>query len=227
MIRPARQLIPKDAVDESPPLRLSSAESTSEASASSRGSVRVARDPATSSITITFRLPEIRGRSFGARLLWEDDGSPVVVIEEPQDARDDHDADDIAGDGPTLVAVEDEGVYAILSEGSTAEAPTEPSERIERFGDIEVNASRRTVERHGQPVQLSPKTFDLLLALIERRGTVATRRELLSTVWGGRAKDGTRTVDTHVFELRKRLEDDSAKPRHILTVMKSGYRFQP
>ena len=75
-------------------------------------------------------------------------------------------------------------------------------------------------------IALTPKEFDLLLALIRRRGAVASRIELLKEVWGHQAEVMTRTVDIHIAELRRKLEDDPATPRHILTVWKAGYRLQ-
>ena len=96
----------------------------------------------------------------------------------------------------------------------------------EQFGDIVVDPMTRTVYRGERPVALSPKLFDLLLALVRRRGAVMSRAELLAEVWHRQDPRGTRTVDTHVFELRKRLEINSAEPRHILTVSKVGYRLQ-
>jgi DNA-binding response OmpR family regulator len=107
--------------------------------------------------------------------------------------------------------------------GSAAQA----AQSVERFGEVEVYDARRTVLRRGEPVQLTPKEFDLLLTLIRRRGAVASRSELLREVWGHRAEVATRTVDIHVAELRRKLEDDPAEPRHILTVWKAGYRFEP
>ncbi|HEY0971505.1 MAG TPA: response regulator transcription factor [Gemmatimonadales bacterium] len=100
------------------------------------------------------------------------------------------------------------------------------AQAVERFGDVEVYEARRTVSKGGQQVALTPKEFDLLLALIRRRGAVATRGDLLKEVWGHRAEVATRTVDIHVAELRRKLEDDPAEPRHILTVWKAGYRFE-
>ncbi|HEX5830987.1 MAG TPA: response regulator transcription factor [Gemmatimonadaceae bacterium] len=97
---------------------------------------------------------------------------------------------------------------------------------VEKFGAVEVSEARRLVTKASQPVALTPKEFDLLLALIRRRGAVATRVELLREVWGHRAEVATRTVDIHVAELRRKLEDDPAEPRHILTVWKAGYRFE-
>ena len=98
---------------------------------------------------------------------------------------------------------------------------------IERFGSVEINPASRTVTKEGTPVALSPKEFDLLLALVRRRGAVASRVELLRQVWGHRVEVMTRTVDIHIAELRRKLEDDPSEPRHILTVWKAGYRLEP
>jgi two-component system response regulator MtrA len=100
-------------------------------------------------------------------------------------------------------------------------------EAIERFGDVEINPASRTVTKAGELVALSPKEFDLLLTLIRRRGAVASRVELLREVWGHRVEVMTRTVDIHIAELRRKLEDDPSAPRHILTVWKAGYRLEP
>jgi DNA-binding response OmpR family regulator len=96
----------------------------------------------------------------------------------------------------------------------------------ESFGDVEVNPSTRSILRRGQPVALAPKEFDLLLALLLRRGAVASRHELLREVWRYPSSVTTRTLDTHIAELRRKLEEDPAAPRHILTVRKTGYRLQ-
>jgi two-component system alkaline phosphatase synthesis response regulator PhoP len=96
----------------------------------------------------------------------------------------------------------------------------------DRFGSVEVDRDARSVARAGASVPLTPKEYDLLLALIDRGGKVATRVELMREVWGHRAAILSRTVDTHVAELRRKLEDDPAHPRHILTIRKAGYRFQ-
>ena len=96
----------------------------------------------------------------------------------------------------------------------------------ERFGVVELIPASRTVLRDGRAVALTPKEFDLLLALVKRRGAVASRMELLTEVWGYSAAVLSRTVDTHVAELRRKLEADPAAPDHILTVRKAGYRLE-
>ena len=120
-------------------------------------------------------------------------------------------------------------IEALLRRATSAKADTISSgagDHRVRFGDVDVDLSARIVYRRGEPVDLSPKTFDLLVALVNRRGAVARRQELLRDVWGHRRMITTRTVDAHMSELRRKLEDDPANPKHFLTVRKAGYRFQ-
>lgn len=97
---------------------------------------------------------------------------------------------------------------------------------VESFGEVEIDRASHTVTLRGEPVALTPKEFDLLLALVSRRGAVATRLELLKEVWGYEAEVMSRTVDVHVAELRRKLERNPAEPDHLLTVRKVGYRLQ-
>ena len=118
-------------------------------------------------------------------------------------------------------------VGALLRRSRMADHRPPGAEAIERFGSVEINPASRTVNKEGTAVALSPKEFDLLLALVRRRGAVASRVELLREVWGHRVEVMTRTVDIHIAELRRKLEDDPSQPRHILTVWKAGYRLEP
>jgi DNA-binding response OmpR family regulator len=111
-------------------------------------------------------------------------------------------------------------VEALLRRGRQQVAPSV------RFGDVVVQTAARTVTRAGEPVSLRPMEFELLMALVRRRGAAASRLDLLREVWGYADAAETRTVDTHVFELRHKLEADPAHPRHILTVWRIGYRWQ-
>jgi two-component system response regulator MtrA len=118
-------------------------------------------------------------------------------------------------------------VGALLRRSRLSENRASGGDGHERFGTVEINPASRTVTREGVPVALSPKEFDLLLALVRRRGAVASRVELLREVWGHRVEVMTRTVDIHIAELRRKLEQDPSQPRHILTVWKAGYRLEP
>ena len=118
-------------------------------------------------------------------------------------------------------------IEALLRRAGQWREPAAPIAQVEHFGDVEVDVNARTVRRAGERVELTPKEFDLLVALLRRQGRVTTRTELLKAVWGYNASVVSRTVDTHVAELRRKLEIDAASPRHILTVWKVGYKFQP
>lgn len=100
-------------------------------------------------------------------------------------------------------------------------------DKVLKFGEVEVSPAARTVRRRSRPVDLTPKEFDLLVALLEQEGGVVSRQELLKEVWGYEYPDiNTRTVDVHLSELRRKLEDDPANPRYLLTVRKAGYRLK-
>ena len=119
-------------------------------------------------------------------------------------------------------------IEAILRRaGMAAEAQvTEPSSVS--FGNVQIDFAAELVRRDGRPVDLSRKAYDLLVALVKRDGAVAHRADLLREVWGYRTSGvvATRTIDAHILELRRKLEDEPTQPRHFLTVRKSGYRFQ-
>ncbi len=93
------------------------------------------------------------------------------------------------------------------------------------FGEVRVDFRRAEVLREGRPVELSSLEFKLLRYFVEHRGELLSRRELLEQVWGYPAVLQTRTVDVHVASLRQKLERHAAKPEHIVTVHRMGYRF--
>jgi DNA-binding response OmpR family regulator len=105
-------------------------------------------------------------------------------------------------------------------------APAAARDSAVGFGDVEVDVAARIVRRRGQAIELAPKEFDLLLALLKSRGAVVSRLELMTRVWGYSSAVVSRTVDTHVAELRRKLEDTPSAPRHIVTVRKVGYRLE-
>lgn len=94
------------------------------------------------------------------------------------------------------------------------------------FSDVVVDTSSRQVYKGGKTVSLTPLEFDLLVALLNREGAVASREELLKEVWGHSGQIHSRTVDTHIAELRNKLEDIPSQPKHIKTAPKIGYRLE-
>lgn len=94
-----------------------------------------------------------------------------------------------------------------------------------RFGDVRVDFRRGEAQKGGAGVVFTPRELRLLRYFLERRGEVVTRETLLEAVWGYAHAGLTRTVDMHVAKLRKKVEDDPANPRWILTVHRVGYKF--
>jgi two-component system alkaline phosphatase synthesis response regulator PhoP len=92
-----------------------------------------------------------------------------------------------------------------------------------QHGDLVVDAGRREVRVEDEEVQLAPKEFDLLWELLDHRGLVLTRDQLLERVWGYTFAGDTRTVDVHVRQLRRKLGDASP----IVTVWGVGYKVSP
>lgn len=94
------------------------------------------------------------------------------------------------------------------------------------FDDLIIDLARHEVTRAGQPLDLRPKEYDLLLFLARNRGILLSRELLLERVWGWDYGGGSRTVDVHVRWLREKIEPDPAHPRRIVTVRGVGYRFE-
>jgi DNA-binding response OmpR family regulator len=97
-------------------------------------------------------------------------------------------------------------------------------EQILSFRDLEMDRARRTVRRGNREVDLTPTEFSILEALLERRGDVAKRTELLNEVWGIRFDPGTNLLDVHVANLRRKLEEDG-RPRLVQTVRGVGFHL--
>ncbi len=112
-------------------------------------------------------------------------------------------------------------VEAILRRATKQSGATEGY----RFEDIVVDFKSREVTKGGKPVELSAREFNILGYLVEHRGQVVTRNELLDAVWGYHSYPFTRTVDVHMGKLRKKIEDDPDAPRHLITVHRIGYKL--
>jgi DNA-binding response OmpR family regulator len=96
------------------------------------------------------------------------------------------------------------------------------------FGEIELDRERLQVKRAGRLVDLTPTEFRLLSHLVEHAGRPISREALIEAVWGYDSAIGSgRTVDVHIRHLRKKLEDDPAAPRWLLTIRGIGYKFEP
>jgi DNA-binding response OmpR family regulator len=96
---------------------------------------------------------------------------------------------------------------------------------VYRFGDMEVDFTRGELRKDGSVVVITPVEFRLLSTFIAHRGRLLSRQQLLDLVWTD-ASCVDRVVDTHVSNLRKKVEPDLAQPRYVVSVRGMGYRFE-
>ena len=94
-----------------------------------------------------------------------------------------------------------------------------------RFSDLELDFETYRATRGTERLEMSPREFELLRYLIERKGETVTRDQLLEDVWGYESYPSTRTVDTHIAKLRAKIGDSGSEPRYIMTIHGVGYKF--
>ncbi len=112
-------------------------------------------------------------------------------------------------------------VRALLRRRRQDEAPREMV-----CGSLRIDIPARRVWKARVELELTAKEFAMLQMLVERAGEVIPRETFLDRVWGVTAFPTTRTVDKHIVQLRQKIEDDPANPRHIVTVHGTGYRWE-
>ena len=105
--------------------------------------------------------------------------------------------------------------------------PAVSGEAVAHFGEVRVDLARRSVERAGDPVHLTPIEYRLLTSLLAQPDRVLTHRQLLLAVWGPGHAEDTHYVRVHMANLRKKVEDNASTPRHLRTEAGIGYRFVP
>jgi DNA-binding response OmpR family regulator len=103
----------------------------------------------------------------------------------------------------------------------------QPPQEISRvaFGDVEVNFTEYEAAKKGKPIYLTALEFDLLQFLIKHKGKVMSRDSILDAVWGKDVFVQPRTVDKHISDLRKKIEDDPSSPKHIIGMRGVGYKI--
>lgn len=191
-----------------------------------------ARQTAPGLIILDLALPGLDGYRVLSALRADGNDVPVLILTARSEEADKvrgfrHGADDYVTKPFGLLELLGR-VQALMRRAGTlprlSSATHSSGERV-HFGEIEVRPDTHAVYRRGFPVNLRPKEFELLMALLRRGGRIVSRLDLLREVWGYDADVVSRTVDTHIAELRRKLEDEPASPRYIVTVRKSGYRL--
>ena len=109
--------------------------------------------------------------------------------------------------------------------GRSIESQQGAQEKL-NFGNLTINLTRREVILNGEPLQLKPQEYELLLFFAEHKGQMLSREFILERVWGWDFIGDSRTVDVHVRWLRQKIEEDAGEPKRIVTVRGGGYRFE-
>lgn len=105
-------------------------------------------------------------------------------------------------------------------------APGAATKTVLAFGDVSIDVEKHVVTRRGEEVHLTPTEYKLLVLLAENAGKVLTHRLILKEVWGAAYATQTHYVRVHMAELRKKVEDDPARPRFLVTEPGVGYRLR-
>ena len=118
-------------------------------------------------------------------------------------------------------------VRAVLRRGTEASERSGGDRKLLRFDELEIDPDAREVRVDGQAVSLTPREFDLLDFLASNPRTVFSRYRLLDELWDVAFEGDPATVTVHVRRLREKIEADPSRPRRLVTVWGSGYRFEP
>jgi DNA-binding response OmpR family regulator len=180
-------------------------------------------------VILDLMLPEMSGFEVARRTRASGNYVPILILTAKDDSSDVvRGIEEGADDYLTKPFKLDELLVrarALLRRRRWDGAAEEDGLREFRFGDVTVRFDRFQVETPGETVQLTPREIGLLRALIEREGEAVPRGELLESVWGLRPDTRTRVVDSFIVRLRRYVEKDPSRPRHIVSVRGHGYRF--
>ena len=226
-VRTAHVLVVEDNADLALGLRMNLEVEGHRVSVAATGAegLRLARELRPDLLVLDLMLPDLDGYRVLETLRDEGHELPVLILTARQEERDKVRGFRLgADDYVTKPFGLDEllaRVGALLRRARPAAGP-----EVVRFGDVELLPKQHLVRRGGRTVELRPMELELLLALAARRNETVARGELLAQVWGYREGVMSRTIDTHMAELRRKLEADPSQPRHLLSVRKVGYQLR-
>jgi DNA-binding response OmpR family regulator len=199
---------------------------TVDTAADGKEGLRKATDGTPTLILLDLMLPGIPGVELLRQLRLAGKATPVIIVSAKGQDRDKVAGLELGADDyitkPFGLAELAARIRAVLrrTQGSSTGLG------VMQFPALTVDFRRFTVTKEGEEHQLSRFESEILRMLIEHRGEVVTRQELLRKVWGYVHLPTTRTVDNHIARLRKKIEHDVDNPVHVITVHGIGYRFE-
>jgi two-component system KDP operon response regulator KdpE len=191
--------------------------------ADGRTALDAARDDAPDLVVLDLGLPDLSGVEV-LRRLREWSSLPVVVLSARDTSEDKVQALDLGADDYVSKPFGSEELLARIRAAARRAGSEIP---VVEAGGLRIDVAARQVSRDGAVVRLTPTEWGLLEALVRTPGRLVRQRDLLHEVWGPQYNRETNYLRVHVGNLRRKLEDDPARPRHLLTEPGMGYRFQP
>jgi len=184
------------------------------------------REAAYDLVILDLMLPRLSGLDV-LRMLRRDSATPVIILSARDGDADQVAALDLGADDyitkPFSIRQLLARVAAILRR--RAPAPLDAIAAPDAECEIVIDEESHEVRKRGEVIPLAPKEFELLAFLARRPNQVCSRDAALNAVWGYGYEGETRTVDVHIHWLRRKLEDDPAQPRYLVTVRQYGYKF--
>lgn len=179
-------------------------------------------------VILDLGLPDMDGTDVCRELrTWSD--APILVLTARHDDQSTIDALDAGADDFVSKPFSPDALLArvrALLRRAARGGVTESARPMIEAGELAIDLAARTVERRGERVHLTPTEFDLLATLARNAGRVLTHTHLFNDVWKGRVYgDAQAHLRVHVAHLRRKLEDDPVRPRHLQTELGVGYRF--
>ena len=176
-------------------------------------------------ILVDLLMPRLSGTEVCKQLRARGVKTPLIVLSA---ASAETDKVQLLNIGADDYVVKPFGVRELLARIHAVLRRTSPQDtKVLGFGQVEVDLTRRVVQRAGRELKLARAEYNLLTYFLQNPDRVLTRDAILNSVWGYDHCPNTRTVDAHVVRLRQKLEPEAGNPRHFLTVHGVGYRFLP